>query len=187
MRTFARGVQSEIIKPQKKKPIYKQLKIKVMKTLEILSENKNGLFTDKKSENDLSTEVAKLFDSGEKKVKVKANGKELVLIGYIKRGATSKDSAFRYVGEKKKYICQELRIYFGLPTYSKPHNEKFEPCKNLDKATKSQIQEEIKRLQKYLAGIEEEEKARLKKEKLNTLLQNVSTDKLLELLERECK
>jgi hypothetical protein len=134
-----------------------------MKTLKILSENAKGLFTDKNSQNDLSTEVKKLFDKGETKIKIEANGKDLILKGYLKRGETSTNSPFTYIGENKKFICAELRKYFGLPTYTKSHAEKVKTFSvvNLELATAEQLKDLQKQIAEELQKREENRQKRI--------------------------
>lgn len=61
---------------------------------------------------------------------------------------------------------------------------KFSPCSNIDKASKSQLQEEIKRLQRQLAVTEEREKAEQEEKELATLLQGIDRKSLLEFLKK---
>lgn len=134
-----------------------------MKTLKILSENAKGLFTDKNSQNDLSTEVKKLFEKGETKIKIEANGKDLILKGYLKRGETSTNSPFTYIGENKKFICAELRKYFGFPTYTKIHTEKVKTFSvvNLELATMEQLKELQKQIESELQKREQQKQKKI--------------------------
>lgn len=139
-----------------------------MKTLKIQSENAKGLFTDNNSQNSLSEEVKKAFESGEKKVKIAYGEKTLTLTGYTERGKDGNNEAFKYVAESgKKYICKDLRVFFGLPTYSKKHTnkeKKFE-VSNLELATKKELEE--------------------LKEKVDTLLDEFYTKELKEIRRAE--
>ena len=140
-----------------------------MEKITIVSESKKGLFVDKKNENDISAQVRKAFANGHTSVELSENivnsGKTLILTGFIERGATSKDSAFKYVSNGKEYICKELRQYFGLPVYTKKHEEKFSVCTNICLATNEQLETEIKRLQEELTKRKEAKAAKDKAQK----------------------
>lgn len=149
-----------------------------MKTLKIQSESAKGLFTDQKSQNDLAGEVRKLILAGEQQIKVTEvinnSQKELIITGYLERGATSKDSSFTYICGEKKYICGGIRKYFGLPTYSKPGGRKTFEVKNLSVAT----DEELQRLISDASALLQERAEKAKEEKAKDKARRAALAKL---------
>lgn len=105
----------------------KKVKKQSEKNFVINSESAKGLFLDQQHENDLATAVQKEFSGGAQKIVLTENilnsGKQLVIKGYVPRGATSANSPFTYVTEDGKKLCGDIRKYFGLPTYNKQRGE----------------------------------------------------------------
>lgn len=148
-----------------------------MKSFEITNSNSKGLFcVNEKKECNISDIVKDCLP-----VKFTANGKEVVIIDYNNRNFHRKDSAFEYFlkGSTKKartkgvhgLQCADLRELLGFEKESKQGNKvRTFHVANLELATKEELENLKKEVEKFLNAIYAKElKEKKRQEVLKTL------------------